>query len=239
MVRGSTMIRRVMAIATAADGVDQVIVATDHQGIAAHVREFGGDVAMTPAECRNGTERVHAAALALDQRPDVVINFQGDAVLTPPWIIGSVANAMRANHDILMATPAVRMDRLTYDRFRKAKAAGEVGGTTVVTRRDGYAMYFSKALIPALRFPVDPLPVKQHIGLYAYRFETLEALIALQPSPLEEAEGLEQLRALENSVPIKVIEVDYRGRSHASIDSQKDVPIVERLIEEQGELVPL
>src|SRR5262245_64372 len=148
IVRGSTMIRRVMAIAAAADGVDQVIVATDDERIAEHVREFGGHVAMTSAECRNGTERVHAAALALAQRPDVVINLQGDAILTPPWIIGAVANAMRADHEIVMATPAVRMDRPTYDRFRQAKAAGEVGGTTVVTRRDGYAMYFSKAIIP-------------------------------------------------------------------------------------------
>src|SRR5690606_32003390 len=125
-----------------------------------------------------------------DRRPDIVVNLQGDAVLTPPWIVSSVVAAMRAAPDIAMATAAVPMNRTTYDRFKDAKAAGQVGGTTVVTSLDGYAMYFSKALIPALRFSEEPLPVKQHIGLYGYRFDTLERFVTLQPTPLEKAEGL-------------------------------------------------
>jgi 3-deoxy-manno-octulosonate cytidylyltransferase (CMP-KDO synthetase) len=238
-VRGASMIRRVVAIAAAAEGIDRVVVATDDERIATHVREFGGEAIITPETCRNGTERAHAAAQELEERPDVVINLQGDAILTPPWIVGAVAGAMRADASLAMVTPATRMTRATYERFRESKARGDVGGTTVVTRPDGYAMYFSKGLIPAIRNPQDPLPVKQHVGLYGYRLDILDRLISLPPSLLEEVEGLEQLRALENGIPIKVVEIDYRGRSHASIDSPSDVPVVEQLIGAEGELVAL
>lgn len=243
-VRGASMIRRVAAIGRAAEGVDRVVVATDDERIAAHVRGFGGEAIMTPESCRNGTERAYAAAQALmkengGEKPDVVINLQGDAILTPPWIVGAVARTMRENPSLAMATPATRMDPATYERFKAAKAAGDVGGTTVVSRLDGYAMYFSKQLIPFLRNAKTPLPVMQHVGLYAYRFDTLAKLVSLPPSPLEEVEGLEQLRALENGIPIKVVEIDYRGRSHASIDSPNDVPVVEQLIDSEGELAPL
>jgi 3-deoxy-manno-octulosonate cytidylyltransferase (CMP-KDO synthetase) len=239
MVQGASMVRRVVAIAAAAGNVDRVVVATDDERIVAHVRGFGGEAIMTPEVCRNGTERVYAAARVLGERPDALVNLQGDAILTPPWVVGAVASAMRADEKLAMVTPAMRMDRLTYERFRESKARGDVGGTTVVTRSDGYAMYFSKALIPAIRNLRDPLPVKQHVGLYGYRFEVLEQLVSLPPSLLEEVEGLEQLRALENGIPIKVVEIDYRGRSHASIDSPSDVPVVEHLISVEGELAAL
>jgi 3-deoxy-manno-octulosonate cytidylyltransferase (CMP-KDO synthetase) len=238
-VRGASMIKRVAAIGRAAECVDRIVVATDDHRIADHVKAFGGEAIMTPEHCRNGTERAYAAALALGEKPDVIINLQGDAILTPPWIVGAVAKAMRDDPSLDMATPATRMDKATYERFKQAKSEGDVGGTTVVTRLDGYAMYFSKALIPFLRNAGENMPVMQHVGLYAYRFETLAHLVALPPSPLEEIEGLEQLRALENGIPIKVVEIDYRGRSHASIDSPHDVAVVERLIDSEGELAPL
>jgi 3-deoxy-manno-octulosonate cytidylyltransferase (CMP-KDO synthetase) len=235
-VRGVSMIRRVVAIAKAAEGVDRVVVATDDERIATHVHAFGCEAIMTPEDCRNGTERVYAAARVLAERPDAVINLQGDAILTPPWIVSAVAEALRSDEKLAMVTPATQMSRATYERFRASKARGDVGGTTVVTRSDGYAMYFSKALIPAIRNPRDPLPVKQHVGLYGYRLDILERLVGLPASLLEEVEGLEQLRALENGIPIKVVEIDYRGRSHASVDSPADVPVVEQLIGVEGEL---
>ena len=128
-VRGASMIRRVAAIGRAAEGVDRVVVATDDDRIAEHVRGFGGEAIMTPESCRNGTERAFAAAQALmkengGETPDVVINLQGDAILTPPWIVGAVAKTMRENPDLAMATPASRMDQATYERFKTAKAAG-------------------------------------------------------------------------------------------------------------------
>jgi len=83
----------------------------------------------------------------------------------------------------------------------------------------------------------DPLPVFRHIGLYVYRYDILKQYLALPPSELEQVEGLEQLRALDNGIPIKVVEVDYRGRTHCAVDSQADVDYVEQLIAKEGELL--
>src|SRR5690606_33763656 len=116
--------------------------------------------------------------------------------------------------DAPIVTPAVRLSRPAFDALRAQKARGEVGGTTVVCRRDGYALYFSKSVIPFVREPIESLPVFRHVGLYAYRVDTLERLLQLEPAPLERCEQLEQLRALEHGIPIRVVEVDYRGRTH-------------------------
>ena len=220
-VSGRSLIRRVYDLASAAEGVSQAIVATDDERIQAHVEAFGGVSIMTPPECRNGTERVHAAIQSLDERPDAVINLQGDAVLTPPWVIEAVAAEMRAHPELPMVTPAARLDDSSLELLMEAKSAGEVGGTTVVFNRAGDALYFSKAVIP-----------------YGYRTEALDELVALPPSPLELTEGLEQLRALDNGMRIRVVEVDYRGRRHMAIDSPEDLKRVESLIAEDGELVP-
>ncbi|MFT5731578.1 MAG: 3-deoxy-manno-octulosonate cytidylyltransferase (CMP-KDO synthetase) [Planctomycetota bacterium] len=237
-VAGRSLIRRVYDLASAAEGVSQAIVATDDERIQAHVEAFGGVAIMTPAECRNGTERVHAAIQGLDVRPDAVINLQGDAVLTPPWVIEAVAAEMRAHPELPMVTPAARLDASSLELLMEAKKAGEVGGTTVVFNRAGDALYFSKAVIPYVRDPKGGAPTFRHIGLYGYRTEALDELVAMPPSPLELTEGLEQLRALDNGMRIRVVEVDYRGRRHMAIDSPEDLKRVESLIAEDGELVP-
>jgi 3-deoxy-manno-octulosonate cytidylyltransferase (CMP-KDO synthetase) len=103
-----------------------------------------------------------------------------------------------------------------------------------------FALYFSKALIPYLRNTGKDFPtVYRHIGVYGYTLEALSAYAALEQSELEKTEGLEQLRALENGMPIQVVPVDYRGRTHASIDTLEDLAVAERLIAQEGELVPL
>ncbi|QDV08778.1 3-deoxy-manno-octulosonate cytidylyltransferase [Planctomycetes bacterium Poly30] len=237
-VAGRSLIRRVHEIAAAAEGVSEVLVATDDRRIADHVESFGGTAVMTPPECRNGTERVHAAIQSLDERPDGVINLQGDAVLTPPWVLKAVAAEMRAHPELPMVTPAARLDARSLELLMEAKAAGEVGGTTVVFNRAGDALYFSKAVIPYVRDPKGGAPTFRHIGLYGYRTEALDELIALPPSALELTEGLEQLRALDNGMRIRVVEVDYRGRRHLAIDSPEDLVRVEGVIAEDGELVP-
>ena len=236
-VAGRSLIRRVHEIASAAAGVDRVIVATDDERIRDHVAAFGGEALMTPPECRNGTERVHAAVQALDAAPDAIINLQGDAVLTPPWVIEAVVEEMRRSPDAPLVTPAARLDEGSLALLREAKAGGEVGGTTVVFDRNGDALYFSKAMIPFVRDAEGGAPTFRHIGLYGYRREALERFIAMGPSPLELTEGLEQLRALENGMPVRVVEVDYRGRRHLAIDSPEDLLRVERLLAEDGELV--
>lgn len=236
-VAGRSLVQRVYEIARAAEGIDEVLVATDDTRIAEHVEGFGGRVAMTPEGCRNGTERVHAAVRALDEAPARVVNLQGDAALTPPWVLEAVVAEMRAHPELPIVTPAARLDERSLELLREAKAAGEVGGTSVVFDVNGDALYFSKGLIPYVRDASGGAPTFRHIGLYGYAAEGLERFMALPPSPLELTEGLEQLRALENGMKVRVVEVDYRGRRHLAIDSPEDLRRVEQLLAEDGELV--
>ena len=241
MIAGRSMIERVWSLARAVPGVTAVHVATDDERIAEHVRTFGGSALMTPVECVDGTERVLRAAQALPAAPGIVINLQGDAVLTPPWVIEALVKEMLRDPLVEMATPAVRMDRRSYEALRRAKQDGEVGGTTVTFDRRRNALYFSKSVIPFIRADGEDdgasLPVYRHVGLYAYRFATLNRHVRLEPGPLEKAEKLEQLRALENGIPIRVVEVDYRGRTHWAVDSPEDLVRVEEIIRAEGELL--
>jgi len=236
-IAGRPMIERVWRLTMAAPGVDRTVVATDDARIHEAVTAFGGEAVMTSDDCRNGTERALDAAERLGGDFDIVVNVQGDAVLTPPWVIGAVAGAMRDDPALAMATPAVRMNKDTEDKFRATKAKGDVGGTTVVFDKAMNALYFSKSVLPFQRHPEAGTPVWQHIGLYGYRMETLRQIVALEPSPLERAESLEQLRALENGIPIRVVETNYRGRSAWSVDAPDDAKMVESIIAREGELV--
>jgi len=236
-IAGKPMIERVWRVAAAAPGVDRVVVATDDERIAEATQAFGGEAVMTDPACRNGTERAHDAVQRLAAAPDIVINMQGDAPLTPPWVIGAIAEAMRADPGLPMATPAIALSAENEARLRAAKAEGSASGTTVVFGPDKNALYFSKSVIPFRRKPGAGGPVHQHIGLYAYRRDTLARLVALPMSPLEEVESLEQLRALENHIPIRVVLTDYRGRETWSVDHPDDVARVEAIIARDGELV--
>lgn len=242
MVLGKSVIRRVWEIASAVRGVDGVYVATDDERIVRHVKNFGGRCIMTPAACANGTERVFAAAQTLDPVPDAVINFQGDAVLTPPWVVEKLVDALRMDASPAIVTPAVRMDLREYRRLLRRKDPGAAGGTMVVFDRNCKALYFSKSVIPFLRrngagpLP-DPAPIYRHVGLYGYRIDVLGQYLALEPGPLEAVEQLEQLRALEHGIPVRVVEVDYRGRSHGSIDTPDDIEKAEAIIRREGELL--
>ena len=251
LVAGRSLLERVWRIARAVQNVERVIVATDDERIAAHARSFGAEAVMTPESCRNGTERAEAAVCALDFVPDAVINLQGDAVLTPPWVVQAVVDALRSSAatsphpssgsppiarraDIV--TPATILDEPALARLAASKSSGEVGGTTVTVGLDGFALYFSKAIIPYRR-DRSAAPVRKHIGLYGFRREALAHIVALPPTPLELAEGLEQLRALEHGLNVRVVEVDLRGRSTIAIDAPTDVARVEAAIAAEGELV--
>ncbi|MBV6631557.1 MAG: 3-deoxy-manno-octulosonate cytidylyltransferase [Alphaproteobacteria bacterium] len=238
-IAGTAMLERVWRIAKAVERVDAVYVATDDDRIAKLVTDFGGEAVMTPTTCRNGTERSLATLAEIDVQPDIVLNLQGDAVLTPPWILQALVDAMQDDVGLTMATPAVRMTAKQVADLVAAKADGQVSGTTVTFDSKYRALYFSKRVIPYVRGRSDAPPIYRHIGLYAYRRDVLETLCGLEPGPLEQAEQLEQLRALENGIGIQVVEVDYRGRTHWSVDAPEDVVKVEELIAEEGELVDL
>jgi len=239
LIKGHSLIYRVWSIAKTIKGVDEVYIATDHVDIQNHALGFGAKVLMTE-NCHNGTERCFAALSLLPDKPKIVLNLQGDAVLTPPWVIQALINAMIADDQLEITTPAALISRKSYSLMKKAKLKGEVGGTMVVCDKDLNAMYFSKSMIPYLRnTQMESPPLYRHIGLYAYRYSALEKYIATPPTPLEKLEGLESLRILENGKPIRVILVDYKGHTHASVDSPEDIIRVEKLIEAEGELVEL
>lgn len=239
-ILGVTMLERTWRIAKSTTATD-VLIATDDERIAEAAIGFGAEFVLTDSSCRNGTERTYQAVSSLAEKPDFVINLQGDAVLTPPWVIQSLVDEMTFNRETALSTPAVKLTADQYKELVARKATGIVGGTMVVFDLNYNAMYFSKYPIPFARRIDDDenAPFYRHIGLYAYRYRTLERYLALPPGELELLEGLEQLRALENGIPVKIVVVDYRGRTHGSVDSPEDIELIESIIREEGELVEL
>jgi len=238
LVASVPLVQRVWALGASVAGREAVAVTTDDKRIADFCARIGATCIMTDPAIPNGTGRVLAALQQLPGEVDQAINLQGDAVLTPPWVIRAIIEAMKNDPSTGVFTPAVRMDVASIDALHRAKAAGEVGGTTVTFDHQHKALYFSKSVIPYVRDGLANPPVYRHIGLYGYRRAALEKLMALPSGPLEQAEKLEQLRALENGMAIRVVEVDYRGRSHTGIDSESDKVRAEKFIASEGELLP-
>jgi 3-deoxy-manno-octulosonate cytidylyltransferase (CMP-KDO synthetase) len=236
VIKGKPLIQRVWELAKSVQGIEDVYIATDHDEIAALARGFGASVLMTPTAISSGTDRAHAALQQLPSAIGAVVNLQGDAPLTPPWVIQALVDAIGAEDGPDLATPAVRLTPAQLASLEASKQASPSSGTTVVVNSAGNALYFSKYILP-FRRDAFPAAVLRHIGVYAYKREALAQLVSLPPSPLEQAEGLEQLRALEAGMQIRVVEVDYRGRTHHSIDHPNDVAIAEAIIDAEGELL--
>jgi 3-deoxy-manno-octulosonate cytidylyltransferase (CMP-KDO synthetase) len=226
------LIQRTWETALAVSGVADVFVATDDDRIAARVRDFGGKVIMTSEGCANGTERCAEALAALPEPPDLIVNLQGDAPLTPPWFLEALIAALSDHPDIEVATPVLRCDAQTYAHFKADRAEGRVGGTTAVFSRTGNALYFSKEVVPYLPEgrASEPLPVFHHVGVYAYRPSALARYSGWTEGPLEANEGLEQLRFLENGEPILCVEVDARGRLFWELNNPVDVARIEEVL---------
>ena len=188
---------------------------------------------MTSSGCRNGTERVAEAHAALGGGFEVVVNFQGDAPLTPPWFVPDLVAGLKADPDAGMATPVLRCDGAALNGFLEDRRAGRVGGTTAVFDDRRRALYFSKEVIPhtADRYaPSDPTPVFHHVGVYAYRPQALAAYPGWTPGPLEGLEGLEQLRFLEHGHRVLCVEVEARGRAFWEVNNPEDVSRVEAMM---------
>lgn len=237
-IAGRTLLRRVWDIARAVRGTTGVWIATDDERIATHARGFGAAAVMTPAALATGTDRVRAAMAMLPEPPDAVINLQGDAVLTPPWVVQALVDTFALHPDAGMVTAAMRLSPQQIAALKALKAESPSSGTLVTMDLSGRALYFSKVMIPFVRDGAADAPVHRHIGIYGYRAEVLARLAQLPPTPLERAEKLEQLRALEHGIPIQVAVVDYRNRTHGSVDTSEDLAFVEATIAREGELVP-
>ncbi len=236
LVKGMTMLERVWRVAHSVRQACRVIIATDDERILAAARGFDAEAIMTSPDCTNGTERVQDAVRRAAISEDIVLNLQGDALLTPPWVLDAMIDEMIIDKSPDIVTPAVRLDGASLDEFIRQKQVTPASGTTVVFDLQKDALYFSKTIVPYTR-KAGHTPVYRHIGLYGYRKAALARYVALAPTPLEQTEGLEQLRALENGMSIRVAVVDYRGRTHCSVDSPEDVAVAERIIEREGELL--
>lgn len=238
LIEGKTMIERVWRIANAATLADEVVIATDDETLKSHVLTFGASVIMTSSQCETGTDRVAEAANQLPNNYDIIFSLQGDAVLTPPWVIDDLVRMLAENPDIDIATPAIELKDKALQDFVQLKQSGSSSGTSVTFDKHMRSLYFSKGLIPHSREPDNPsYRVYRHIGLYAYRRPALDKFVNLEPSHLEQIEKLEQLRALENGMDIYVKLVDYRGRTHGSVDNPEDIDTVTDIIRNEGELV--
>jgi 3-deoxy-manno-octulosonate cytidylyltransferase (CMP-KDO synthetase) len=231
-----SLIRLAWEAARAVPGIAAVHVATDDSRIAAAAEGFGAEVVMTSDTCRNGTERCAEALAAGAIEADLVVNLQGDAPLTPPWFVTELVARMAEDAGAEVATPVLRLDALGLRHFREDRAAGRVGGTTAVFDARGHALYFSKEVIPFTGegdAPV-PIPVFHHVGVYAYRPAALAAYAGLPEGPLERLEGLEQLRFLENGIPVACVEVAARGRAFWELNNPEDIPRIEAALAAQA-----
>ncbi len=246
-IAGVEMIKRVAQIAQYVAQRNEncsYVVATDDMRIIDFCTAENIPAVMTSKSCKSGTERCWDAINQEQVRPDFIINLQGDNPLSPPWFIEQLIDAWRNDSTGEVFTPALHLSWSEFDSMREAKKSTPYSGTCVEVDKFGYALAFSKSLIPTirkeekLRTILDKSPVRRHIGLYSYTYKALERYFNDEPSPYELPEGLEQMRFLHNRVPVKIVEVDYHGRkSMSGVDSPEDIQRAEAIIAEFGELI--
>lgn len=231
--QSKTLIQRSWEAAKAVSGADACYVLTDDARIADAANGFGAEVLMTSSEARNGTERCAEAVTLLPETPTCVVNLQGDAPLTPPWFVEALIARMQ-DTTVQMATPILRCETDTLHAFVTDRREGRVGGTTAVARADGTALYFSKEVLPYVGSLDAPPEVWHHVGVYAYRPSALTAYNGFAEGPLERAEGLEQLRFLENGVPVTCVPVDAKGRVFWELNNPVDTARIEAVLQKEG-----
>jgi 3-deoxy-manno-octulosonate cytidylyltransferase (CMP-KDO synthetase) len=217
---GKPLIQHVVERASRAKSLSEVIVATDDARIAEVVRGFGGKIQMTSAAHPSGTDRI--AEVAQDLACDLVVNIQGDEPLIDPAEIDAAAAPLLTDPSIPMGTLACPL---------ALEQAADPNAVKVVVGLNGFALYFSRAPIPYLRdgHQGGASPYLLHIGLYVYRREVLLRLARLAPTPLEERERLEQLRALEHGIRIRVVATEKRS---IGVDTPEDLERVRRMMTE-------
>jgi 3-deoxy-manno-octulosonate cytidylyltransferase (CMP-KDO synthetase) len=219
LIGGRPMVEHVYRAAAAAPGLDRVVVLTDDERIVRAVEDFGGSAEMTPESCASGTDRI--AWAARNWEAAAVINIQGDEPLMAAAGIAAIAAHLRAHPDDPIVTLAVPGSVEDLDNPNAVK--------TVLDRR-GYALYFSRAAIPYPR-QTGGAAVLRHLGIYGYQRAALLRLAALEPTPLERSESLEQLRALENGIAIRVLAT---AAGSWGVDTAEDLARVEQILAAQA-----
>jgi 3-deoxy-manno-octulosonate cytidylyltransferase (CMP-KDO synthetase) len=220
-IAGKSMIQHVVERVRQAQLVSRVVVATDDDSIKAAVESFGGEVILTRRDHRTGTDRV--AEVAAHLPAEIYLNVQGDEPLIDPATLDAMVSAMLEDESIQAATACTAISH--------QNDIMDPNVVKVVRNFDGDALYFSRAPVPWVRDGGEPVTVHhwKHLGLYAYRRDALLDFPTLPPGELERIEQLEQLRWLENGIPIRLVETDYDA---VSVDVPGDVERVERLIRE-------
>lgn len=221
MIKGKTMIRRVVEQAWKSK-LDAVVVATDDMRIADEVLGFGGQYVLTDPNHRSGTDRCREALDTLETQYDAVVNIQGDEPFIDPRQINALVDLI-SEEETQIASLARRID--------DEDALFSTNTVKVVMDNEGKALYFSRNPIPFMRNVAREQWLEngvfyQHVGIYAYKAEVLRRIAALPPSKLEMAESLEQLRWLENGLPIRMAVTNLMN---VSIDTPSDLDKVERL----------
>jgi 3-deoxy-manno-octulosonate cytidylyltransferase (CMP-KDO synthetase) len=215
-IAGKPLVQHVWERCTRVKGVEEVIIATDDMRIAEAAFEFGAEVAMTSDKHRSGTDRVAEVAKKL-RGITHVINVQGDEPLIDPVLVGKLATTMAKDRKIEMITAA--------NPFAPDEDVTNPNMVKVVLDRQGNGLYFSRSLIPYVRGDGVRPKFYRHQGIYGYTTKFLLQFVKWKPGILEQAESLEQLRALENGAKIRVILTE---RAAVGVDTPEDVAAVER-----------
>jgi len=205
MIAGVSLIQRVYERAILCKRASTVYVATDDDRIADHVASFGGRVVRPVGDFHSATDRIAAALDMLDGQFAQIVNVQGDEPLIDPDSVDEVIDVLqKTGVDIATLACALEPEEINARDVVK-----------VVTALDGDALYFSRAPLPG---------AQRHVGLYGYQTTVLRRLASLPPSPLERAESLEQLRALQNGLKIRVVQTT---KAHLGVDRPEDIARVE------------
>ncbi|MBI5447938.1 MAG: 3-deoxy-manno-octulosonate cytidylyltransferase [Gammaproteobacteria bacterium] len=246
-IQGQTLLQRVVRLSQkAAQGLTDVsiLVATEDNRILKHCDEIGVNACLTSADLPTGTDRVADVVRQMQDKPDFILNMQGDAPLTPPDFLQALISSFSAAPCDAI-TPVTQLTWTQLDQLRQHKLTTPFSGTTAVfDEKTGHAFWFSKMILPAIRHEEilrkqsDHSPIFRHIGLYGYSRQTLEQYVKLPESRFEKLEGLEQLRLLEYGYTLRCVPVDFKGRANMSgIDSPQDIARAEALISQHGELL--
>jgi 3-deoxy-manno-octulosonate cytidylyltransferase (CMP-KDO synthetase) len=216
-IAGQTLLARVYSAVRSSPLLEEVVIATDSEEILALCRQQGWKAQMTSPTHRSGTERVQELANSADfSGYEVYMNVQGDEPLTRPEHIAALLQVMQG--------PSVQVG--TLKTRCPAEDVQNPSAVKVVTDQAGRALYFSRATIPHDRDGTGPTYFK-HLGFYAYRKSALDRFVALPESPLERSERLEQLRFLDNGIPIYVAETPF---DTVGVDTEEDLQRVEKIL---------
>ncbi|NLC68157.1 MAG: 3-deoxy-manno-octulosonate cytidylyltransferase [Clostridiaceae bacterium] len=217
---GKPMIQHVYERASEAKTIEKVIVATDDLRILEAVKAFGGEAVMTSVEHKTGTDRI--AEVVRDIDTEIVVNIQGDEPLIIPGIIDEIVSELINDESVNTATGCCVI--------KEQNMLTDPNVVKVVFDRQGFALYFSRSLIPHPR-KINQSDTYEHIGIYAYRKDYLMKYITLEDTPLSLAESLEQLKVLEHGDRIKVVSTKYPYNA-LSVDTQDDLDKVRGLMKE-------